>query len=626
MATKVGSEVMEHLAPNLPSTLTSLDISWNNIGCKGMKTLFSYLENISLTTLKMGISAIDHEKMKYLASHIPTTLTSLDIYWNNIGNEGAKHLSQCLEKTKLTYLNMDTTNIASEGIKLLSPNLEKTKLISLDMGNNNIGDEGMKYLALPNTLTSLDTRCNNISSYGMITLSQNLPQTSLTLLDISGNNIGDEGMMYLSQNLPQTSLTTLDIRSNNIGEEGMKCLFQNLRQTSLTTLNIRGNKIGDEGMKCLFQNLPHTRLTTLNISYNNIGDEGMKCLFQNLRQTSLTTLNIRGNKIGDKVYLPYSNLTLLDISNNEINDEGVKRLFQHLHQSKLTTLDLDSNNISSECVRSLGPHLSRTKLNYFYVGHKDLDLKDTDIVWSDNGKTPLWYECNYLLERLANVLSPFNNDESFHDTLSHKYAMLALAKEKGGEYLLTLKYSYLMFAYASFLKKENEGKGEEKEDQIWLNKTLSGDVSKKAKEFFDNEGLLIEMMSVFIKYGFMSGLDEMTHLLTHEVCVKYLLESCKKYPDLIDTVTTKMFCLSLIDECPDLFPSGRYPPYALRYAVGNLACPNPEETISDKQEKGVSYYDPVSKEKVPFDFYAFTFHTSTLLRNCIASDYFFSEE
>jgi hypothetical protein len=119
----------------------------------------------------------------------------------------------------LTSLNVYTNRIGAEGAKALSTN---TTLTSLDVSLNQIGDEGAKALSTNTTLTSMNVSSNHIGDEGAKALSTN---TTLTSLNVYNNQIGDEGAKALSTN---TSLTSLDIGFNQIGAEFHQQIVQML--------------------------------------------------------------------------------------------------------------------------------------------------------------------------------------------------------------------------------------------------------------------------------------------------------------------------------------------------------------------------------------------------------------
>ena len=101
--------------------------------------------------------------------HHNTTLTTLDLSWNNIGVEGATALGVALHhNTTLTTLNLKYNNIGAEGATALGVALHhNTTLTTLNLNNNNIGAEGATALGVAlhhnTTLTTLDLDYNDIT-------------------------------------------------------------------------------------------------------------------------------------------------------------------------------------------------------------------------------------------------------------------------------------------------------------------------------------------------------------------------------------------------------------------------------------------------------------------------------
>ena len=274
------------LALRVNTSLTSLVLSENSIGDKGASSLSEALRvNTSLTSLNLVCTSIGVEGISSLseALRVNTCLTSLDLSKNSIGDEGASSLSEALRvNTSLTSLNLGVTSIGDEGASSLS-----------------------EALRVNTSLTSLNLRCNSIGDEGVSSLSEALRvNTSLTSLYLSSNSIGDERASSLSEALRvNTSLTSLDLSYNSIGDEGASSLSEALRvNTSLTSLDLSKNSIGDEGASSLSKALRvNTSLSSLNLCRNSIGDEGASCLSKALRvNTSLTFLNLRCNSIGDE--------------------------------------------------------------------------------------------------------------------------------------------------------------------------------------------------------------------------------------------------------------------------------------------------------------------------------------
>ena len=339
------------LALRVNTSLTSLDLSENSIGDKGASSLSEALRvNTSLTSLNLVCTSIGVEGISSLseALRVNTSLTSLNLRYNSIGDEGASSLSEALRvNTSLTSLNLSRNSIGNEGASSLSEALRvNTSLTSLNLGFTFIGDEGASSLS------------------GALRVN-----TSLTSLDLSENSIGVEGGSSLSEALRvNTSLTSLHLSENSIGVEGGSSLSEALRvNTSLTSLVLRRNYIRDEGASSLSEALRvNISLTSLDLRHNYIGDEGASSLSEALRvNTSLTSLYLSENSIGveggsslSEALRVNTSLTSLDLSYNSIDVEGISSLSEALRVNiSLTSLDLSYNSIDVEGISSLSEAL-----------------------------------------------------------------------------------------------------------------------------------------------------------------------------------------------------------------------------------------------------------------------------
>ncbi|RMX59386.1 hypothetical protein pdam_00016382 [Pocillopora damicornis] len=163
----------------------------------------------------INVAAALAEGLKY-----NTSLTTLNLYGNKIGHDGAAALGECLKyNTSLTWLDLNTNEIGDDGAAALG--------------------EGLKY------------------------------NTSLTTLNLYGNKIGDDGAAALGESLKYNkSLTTLYLDRNKIGHDGAAALGECLKSNkSLTTLYLHFNKIGDDGAAALVVAQEcHPHLTILGIN------------------------------------------------------------------------------------------------------------------------------------------------------------------------------------------------------------------------------------------------------------------------------------------------------------------------------------------------------------------------
>ena len=323
--------------------LTSLNLWGNQIGADGARALAALT---SLTSLDLSRNGIGDDGARALAAL--TGLTSLNLSDNEIGNDGARALAAL---TGLTSLYLWGNRIGADGARALAA---LTGLTSLDLSANEVGADGARALAALTGLTSLDLSFNGIGADGARALAG---LTGLTSLKLSANEVGADGARALAA---LTGLTSLDLLSNQISDDGVRALAA---LTGLTSLDLSSNQISDDGARAL---AALTGLTSLDLSENQIGDDGARAL---AALTGLTSLNLRRNQIGAdgaRALAVLTGLTSLDLWGNQIGADGARALAA---LTGLTSLHLWKNQIGADGVRALAA----------LTGLTSLDLSDNQI-------------------------------------------------------------------------------------------------------------------------------------------------------------------------------------------------------------------------------------------------------
>jgi len=159
-----------------------------------------------LSSLDVGVALVSS-----MLCRSGETMTSLDLSKNEIGDDGSAILSEGLSTLSiLTSINLSECEIAAEGARCLCAALRVlTCLTSVNLRSNRLGCEGIGHLApaLPSlpSLASLNVSRNNIGGRGAALLAVAITQLpSLTSLDIRWAH-----MVVLAQ-LP--SMASLDTR------------------------------------------------------------------------------------------------------------------------------------------------------------------------------------------------------------------------------------------------------------------------------------------------------------------------------------------------------------------------------------------------------------------------------
>eukprot|EP00900_Chrysochromulina_parva_P004741 jgi/Chrpa1/14268/Chrysochromulina_OHIO_Genome00023807-RA len=206
------------------AVLTSVDLRFNSIGDDGAKAIAEALKvNAVMTTLSLGRNNIGDEGAIAIAEALKVTavLTELNLELNDIRDEGAKAIAEALKvNAVLTTLHLDGNRIGAEGAKAIAEALKVNAVLTqLELGSNSISDEGAKAIAealkVNAVVTNLGLYNNNIGPEGAIAIAEALKVNAVvTTLGLSNNKIGDEGAKAIVEALKVNAvLTKLDLKS-----------------------------------------------------------------------------------------------------------------------------------------------------------------------------------------------------------------------------------------------------------------------------------------------------------------------------------------------------------------------------------------------------------------------------
>ena len=293
------------------------------------------LEHIELSDCYIGSEEAQHLAQ---ALCVNTSVKTLDLSDNPLGNEGTKALAEMLGgngaessgtvNTTLEHVDLSSCRIGPVGAQHLAQALcVNTSVKTLELSHNLLGGEGAKPLAemlggngsgtVNTTLEHVDL---NWCSIGPVHLAQALCVIkSVKTLTLIGNHLGDEGAKALAEMLGgkgsgtvNTTLEHVDLRRCSIGPVGAQLLAQALCvNTSVKTLDLSCNPLDDEGAKALAEMLGgngaessgtvNTTLEHVDLSWCSIGPVGAQHLAQALCvNTSVKTLDLSCNPLDDE--------------------------------------------------------------------------------------------------------------------------------------------------------------------------------------------------------------------------------------------------------------------------------------------------------------------------------------
>jgi Ran GTPase-activating protein (RanGAP) involved in mRNA processing and transport len=248
-----GAKALAEALPN--TRLTSFDVSYNEIRDEGLKFITEVLPRCALSKLYAYYNKIGAVGAKLLAEALPrSSLKSMNLLQNDMGEATAgmiraadgKIRTFCGIKPDQEEADFSYWALKASDAALIAYDLKANPQVSsLNLYYNAIGDEGLKCLAaaLPSSaVKNLELFGNSIGDEGIQCLSEVLPSTSLETLNLQDNAIGKDGAKFLACVLPSTALVTLNLGNNEIGAEGATLIADVLDRVSLlTSLDVTSN-------------------------------------------------------------------------------------------------------------------------------------------------------------------------------------------------------------------------------------------------------------------------------------------------------------------------------------------------------------------------------------------------
>lgn len=278
-------------------------------------------------------------------------VTSLDLRFNNITDEGAKHLAKLIEESaSIREINLMSNDIGPEGGEILARALQTNEsLKALRLTGNKIGNRGGMALAqmlqVNTSLEALDVADCDLTIESVIALSTVLHQnktlkalnvnrpilftqqeettvhyakmlkvnTTLEEIHLQKYDMRDFGATRLAENLMQNNtLKCLNLSCNRVTRDGALEISKVLKEnTAIEVLDLGYNRLEDDGACHIAEALKtyNTNLQTLVVSFNNIGNKGLCALADALKvNTSLKQIFIWGNKLEEPATIAFASL------------------------------------------------------------------------------------------------------------------------------------------------------------------------------------------------------------------------------------------------------------------------------------------------------------------------------
>ncbi len=270
----IGKEGIESLVDfiKINGKLISLFFSGNYLCDKGFslfsKLLFNNQEDkrVKISYLDMNNNSFTKNSYKYINNiiYFSSFITSINISFNNLGNEGIFNIFKFLNtKNKLISLDISKTNINEKIIEFISEKLDKSialRILNFSFNNLSKACKYIKNLLLKETnlkIIKLES-CNIYLNSNLIFqgLSNN---NSLQTFDISNNliNVDDFLINDLYEFFKNNNkLNNLFMNNMNIDDIGMSHICQFLEENQgLKIISLKNNKISNQSVFSLIDSL-----------------------------------------------------------------------------------------------------------------------------------------------------------------------------------------------------------------------------------------------------------------------------------------------------------------------------------------------------------------------------------
>jgi len=257
------------LKPLLEENPNSLKLSGKYIATDEVKIIGKFLPMKSVKSLDLSDNQINDEALQHLfESDILGGLEELYLQVNFLTGQGLSELVKSekvkLKNLKVLVLSDNRLSDLSIAEMLLSGHF--LNLESLDVGWNEAGNETAKALGATKKfpqLKKLEMERSYIDEEGFSELVKGELADQLEVLDLSANKIKDESMKILAQAPKWKSLKTLRISQNRFGNEGARALGESVSMTGLTQLYVGRNYFDAEGAQAIYESKTLKNLKTL---------------------------------------------------------------------------------------------------------------------------------------------------------------------------------------------------------------------------------------------------------------------------------------------------------------------------------------------------------------------------
>lgn len=285
-----------------PKLLTALNVSHNQFGDQGMKTLVNALvtegSNSALRQLWCAHNQIGVDGALALAQLVctSTALTALDVRGNHLEDEGLYALGMAMMRSKqcpLRFVRCDAIDLGENVSQLkLTPFLDATSTVTLLAG-------AIKNNTVLRAVSVVDAKISPEAT-SLLAAAMRVHQ-ALTALSLTRTSLGDVGVAALARGLKSHGgLKSLVIDNCGVKQKGAKALATGLRGCSaLSELGVRNDSIYDAGVSAISEAaVALVALTSIDFTSTGTSTTGFKPVAALIQQSAtLTSVDVSRNSL-----------------------------------------------------------------------------------------------------------------------------------------------------------------------------------------------------------------------------------------------------------------------------------------------------------------------------------------
>ena len=329
--------LMNFLKCNQKSVLRTLDIGYNGISEEGMSSLFIYIKtNNKLLSLFFPGNCLGNTGLEQFVKSlfnqdnnnknvVNSKISYLDLSNNKLTKESCKYINSIISMSEfITSINIGYNSLYNEGVnnifECLNKKSIKSKLISLDLSQTNINEKCIEFITSKIDKTTplriLNLSYNNLSKSCIYLKQLLIKETNIKVLKLISCKISDNINLIFHGLCNNNNIETFDL-SDNIIIMNQKilsdilCFFKENKK--ILNLILDSTNIDDVGLNYISQGIEHnTTIKKLSLKNNLITNENLEILINSIQKNEIIRkIELEGNGISqkckEKIYLVLEN-------------------------------------------------------------------------------------------------------------------------------------------------------------------------------------------------------------------------------------------------------------------------------------------------------------------------------